>query len=129
MSLVKTATTTLLALTLVAHTAIALEGDDSATASLKSEENGKTSDLDVNSHKQNTAFEDIDHDMIEDLSVDPMLEAAEKAEEGDSLKPVGGSILDNMLKVDDEKPDDYVEEETLPDGSHIKKHVHKGPGF
>ena len=40
----------------------------------------KTSDLDVNKHKQNEAFVDKDHDTIEDLSVDPTLEAHEKKE-------------------------------------------------
>ena len=93
----------------------------------------KTSDLDVNSHKQKEAFVDKDHDTIEDLSVDPTLEAHEKKEqaetEGEHVKPTGGSIFDNMFDIDDEKPDDYTEEETTADGRHYKKHVHKGPGF
>ena len=45
------------------------------------------------------------------------------------MKPVGGSIFDNMFDIDDTKPDDYTEEETTADGRHYKKHVHKGPGF
>ena len=93
----------------------------------------KTSDLDVNAHKKDHTFEDKDHDIIEDLSVDPTLEAHEKAEQadvhGEDLKPVGGSIFDNMFEIDDTKPDDYDVEETTPDGRHYKKHVHKGPGY
>ena len=45
-----------------------------------------TSSFVENKHKQNTVFEDKDHDMIEDLAVDPDLEKAEHEE--DQLKPV-----------------------------------------
>lgn len=150
MSLAKTATTLLvLTTTLLAEPAFAADADDAAksvatdeavtettttTTTSGAEDAAKTSDLDVNAHTQNSAFEDGDHDMIEDLSVDPTLAAAEKAEqaekEGEVVKPVGGKgIMDHIFDIDDSKPDDYVEEETTADGHHYKKHVHKGPGF
>ena len=37
-----------------------------------------TSTVDVNEHHQNGTFEDADHDIIEDYSVDKDLEQAEK---------------------------------------------------
>ena len=93
-----------------------------------------TSDLDVNSHNQNESFVDKDNDTIEDLSVDHNLAAEEKKEheqehEGEDLKPVAGTIPKDLLKVDDSMPDEYDEEITQKDGTHIHKHVRKGNGF
>lgn len=34
-----------------------------------------------------------------------------------------------MMADDDDKPDDYEEEITTPDGGHYTKKVHKGNGF
>ena len=94
------------------------------------------SDLDVNAHHQDEAFEDKDHDTIEDLSVDPELAAHEAAEHHDdddeNLTPVAagkGGIFPDLLKVDENMPDEYDEEVTTADGKHYKKHVRKGHGF
>ena len=44
--------------------------------------------LDINTHHQNEAFEDGDHDMIEDLSVDKELEAQEKKEKDETKEAI-----------------------------------------
>lgn len=43
-----------------------------------------SSSIDINGHKQHEAFEDENHDIIEDLSIDPALEAADKVQSEDS---------------------------------------------
>ena len=60
----------------------AIDGVTSGTTA----EGQKDTSLDINAHKQNEAFEDKDHDMIEDLSVDKELEAAEKKEAKEEAK-------------------------------------------
>ena len=99
----------------------------------------KPSSVNINSHKQHEAFEDADHDMIEDLSVDPVLEAAEKKEavEESTLqkaKPVGGSNgnvhdMRHPMISGMQEEETHTEETTDSDGHKITKTVHSGPGW
>ena len=97
-----------------------------------------TSTLDVNEHKQKETFVDGDNDVIEDLSVDPVLEAAEKKDspdkkkqggsmlnaaptkasmggnadaDGEHVSPIDGFLKD-AFKIDESKGDSYTEEST-----------------
>lgn len=81
-----------------------------------------SSSININGHKQHEAFEDENHDMIEDLSVDPALEAAEKEQKEDTVadKKEGGKmrgpggLMGGMFGRDpnDKEEDSYVEETT-----------------
>jgi len=91
----------------------------------------KTSNLDVNTHHQKETYEDADHDLIEDYSIDKDLEAAEK-EEAKAVSPKpsivalgGGSTLFD----EEDHPDGYVEERLDARGNHFRKEVHKGDGW
>ena len=91
-----------------------------------------TSTVDINTHHQKEAFEDADHDVIEDYSVDKVLEEAEKTHDVDELKPVvkgNGLGLGSMLDNDASKPDSYTEEVTDAAGHHFHKKVQKGDGW
>ena len=68
-------------------TSLLVQAIDGVTSGTTAEGEKKTGTvLDINEHKQNEAFEDKDHDMIEDLSIDKELEAAEKKEAKDKVK-------------------------------------------
>ena len=116
-------------------------------------ESQPASSLDVNAHKQKESFVDADNDEIEDLSVDPVLEAAEKKESdkkqdgkmlggpakkasetadaeehGEHVAPLG-SFLHDAFDFDRSKGNSYTEETTDGQGHHIKKNVTQGPGW
>ena len=74
----------------------AIDGVTSGTTAEGQKDTGTI--LDINDHKQNEAFEDKDHDMIEDLSVDKELEAAEKKEAKEEAKDVKPSKNNGALE-------------------------------
>ena len=70
--------------------------------------------------------------MIEDLSVDPELEAHQKQETDEENKGKYtdlSSFMNNAMNIDRSKPDEYEEEMTDEQGHRVKKKVTKGPGW
>lgn len=94
----------------IAHETIYNEPDVVKGAELDSNENEKASE--------------VTEEEVEE--VDPEIDL----EDDDSDEGVPLSIRDLMMgNQDEEEPEDYVEEKTNADGTHIRKEVHQGNGF
>lgn len=102
---------------------------------------GETSHLDDINRKHHDVMVDEDGEMIEDLSEDFALDAAEEDEFvgsalGTLLRPgnmqPAGSPMGGLFGFDDdddELDDGYVEESMDKDGNTMRKEVHSGPGW
>ena len=86
----------------------------------------------MNKHQHGT-FEDVDHDLIEDYSVNKELEDYEKLENSGSTSPGTGAGAGNggvaSMFGGVDHPDGYSEDKVDAEGHHTKKTVHKGDGW
>ena len=84
--------------------------------------------LNVN-RPQHAEFQDEDGELIEDLSFDPELEFNDVPVAIPGSNQLGGHSLKDILGIDDDMGDDYVEETMDESGHTMRKEVHKHNGW
>ena len=66
------------------------------------------------------AYEDDGLDDLDDL---------DELTDDDIADAIADLTLGDMMELEEDEPEDYVEETTTADGHHIRKEVHQGAGF